>query len=72
MFLNISNAVTSSAIIALLLRKYSIHLPEDLDGTGVKRAAAGETFQEKVERVTKCSSFIALSLKSSALVFRER
>lgn len=64
--------MTSSAIIALLLRKYSVHLPEDLDGSGAKRAASGETFEEKVERVTRCSSFIALTLKSSPLVFRER
>ncbi|KAL8277596.1 hypothetical protein RQP46_010028 [Phenoliferia psychrophenolica] len=39
--------VTSTAVIALLIRKFSVHLPEDLDGTGAKRTAAGETFQEK-------------------------
>ncbi|KAK4705780.1 7SK snRNA methylphosphate capping enzyme, partial [Phenoliferia sp. Uapishka_3] len=64
--------VTSTAIISLILRNYSVHLPEDLDGTGAQRAAKGETFQQKVERVTKCSSFIALTMKTSPLVFRKR
>ncbi|KAK4700293.1 DNA-directed RNA polymerases I and III subunit RPAC1, partial [Phenoliferia sp. Uapishka_3] len=64
--------VTSTAIIAFILRKYSVHLPEDVDGTGAKRAAAGESFQQKVQRITKCSSFIAAAPNLSSLVFRER
>lgn len=64
--------MTSSAIVALLLRKYSVHLPEDLNGSGAKRAEGGETLQEKVERVTRCTSGVGLLLRESGLVFRER
>lgn len=60
--------ITATITVSTILRKYSVHLEEDLNGT----SPAGETFAEKVERVTDCTSFIALALKKSKLVFRER
>lgn len=62
------STVTATITVSTILRKYSVHLEEDLNGT----SPAGETFAEKVERVTDCTSFIALALKKSKLVFRER
>ncbi|KAI5475828.1 hypothetical protein MNV49_000792 [Pseudohyphozyma bogoriensis] len=63
---------TSTVTIASIIRKYSVHLQEDLDGTGEKRRLAGETHMQKVERVTDSTISLALSLKSSKLIFKER
>lgn len=60
------------ATLTHLLRKYSVHLPEDLNGEGEKRKLAGETFAEKVERVIKCRSVIVLTPAKLALIFKER
>ncbi|KAM0751719.1 hypothetical protein T439DRAFT_217195 [Meredithblackwellia eburnea MCA 4105] len=69
------DSLAVTAFLVVLLRKFSVHLVEDLDGSGARRAPKGETFVEKFNRVTKPSafaSFTTLTLKSSSLVFVKR
>lgn len=59
-------------VLLHILRTYSVHLAEDVDGSGARRAAQGESFEGKVARVMKCKSVITLTPDPRALVFRER
>ncbi|KAM0747788.1 cytochrome P450 [Meredithblackwellia eburnea MCA 4105] len=64
--------VVATAFMTGILQKYSVHLGEDFDGSGAKRAAQGETFEDRMKRVTKCSTLLLLSLEKSDLVFKRR
>lgn len=64
--------VEGVSTLAHILRKYSVHLPEDLNGEAEIRKQKGETFEEKVKRVIKCHSVIVLTPEKCPLIFRER
>lgn len=60
--------VSACAVLTLLLRRYSIHLSEDVEGT----APVGETFKQKVDRVMHSHSTRSLKPQDIKVVFRER
>ena len=68
----VTSTVEGVAVLSLIMKKYSVHLAEDLDGSAEKRRLAGETFEEKVKRVMQCRSVITLTPGKTSLVFRER
>lgn len=49
--------IEAVAILTTIIRKYEVHLKEDLDGT----APLGETLAEKRDRITKCKTVGLLS-----------
>lgn len=59
-------------MLAMILRDYSIHLPEDCDGGFKSLRSPGETETQKLERVLKVRSHITLTPEHKPLVFKRR
>jgi cytochrome P450 len=60
--------VEAVALLTSVVRRFEVHLREDVDGTAPK----GETLETKRERVTRCRTVITLTPNPCPVVFRER
>lgn len=68
---NESFAVETASLLTFILRQYSVHLEEDLDGSGAKKFP-GESKGDKFKRVVKGHAVVTHTPTSVPLVFIAR